>query len=122
MGKLSLLLLTVSILFLSCATSMTPMELNKTLPKLTKAQFISPIQVEESIKNNNCKYLVKDREYVAEIGLTIKEDLKYGAKGIDEWVALDIGNAYTLKNYEWVTIDIYGSTQLRLKFDTMLCE
>ena len=56
------------------------------------------------------------------MGLTVNGDLKYGAKGIDEWVELDGGNAYVLVNYKWVTVDEHGSTQLHIEFDTMLCE
>jgi hypothetical protein len=36
--------------------------------------------------------------------------------------AFDGGNAYVLKNYQWVTVDVFGSTQLHVEFDTMLCE
>ena len=112
-----------TLLFLaSCATSMLPMKVNNTLPTLTKAKFISQSQAEEAVKANRCKYLVKGREYVAPIGLTVKGDLKNGAKGIDEWVKLDGGNAYVLISYKWVTVDNDGSTQLHIKFDTMLCE
>lgn len=109
----------------SCAmfsTSMTPSQVNDTLPNLTKSKFISQAQVEEVLKENGCKYLVKGRMYTAPIGLTVKQDLAYGARGIDEWVELDGGNAYVLTNYKWVTVDHNGATQLHIEFDTMLCE
>jgi len=106
----------------SCATSMTPMQVNSTLPTLTKSKFISQAQAEEAVKSNGCKYLVKGRNYTAPIGLTTRDDLRNGAKGIDEWVKLDGGNAYVLNNYKWVTVDHNGSTQLHIEFDTMLCE
>ncbi|HNT48927.1 MAG TPA: hypothetical protein PKK16_09110 [Bacteroidales bacterium] len=104
------------VLFLSsCATfstSMTPSQVNDTLPTLTKSKFISQVQAEEVIKENSCKYLVKGRVYTAPLGLTVKQDLTYGAKGIDEWVELDGGNAYVLTNYEWVTVDHNGSMNI----------
>lgn len=106
----------------SCATSMTPMQVNNTLPTLTKSKFISQSQAEEAVKSNGCKHLVKGRNYTAPIGLTTKDDLRNGAKGIDEWVKLDGGNAYVLNNYKWITVDHNGSTQLHIEFDTMLCE
>lgn len=106
----------------SCATSMTPIQVNSMLPTLTKSKYISQAQADENVKNGTCKYLVKNRIYVAPIGLSAKEDLKYGAKGIDEWVILDGGNAYVLKNYKWVTVDHNGSAQLNIDFDTMICE
>lgn len=89
----------------SCATSMTPMQVNNTLPSLTNSKFISQAQAEEAVKSNGCKYLVKGRKYTAPSGLTAKDDLRNGAKGIDEWVKLDGGNAYVLNNFKWVTID-----------------
>ena len=119
--KLIVVIMTLAILT-SCATSMTPMQVNNTLPTLTKSKFISQAQAEEAVKSNGCKYLVKGRNYTAPIGLTTKDDLRNGAKGIDEWVKLDGGNAYVLNNYKWVTVDHNGSTQLHIEFDTMLCE
>jgi len=108
------------ILFASCATSMSPIAVNNTLPTLTKSKYISQAQAEEAINANRCKYLVKGRNYTAPIGLTAKDDLKNGAKGIDEWVTLDGGNAYVLISYKWVTVDNLGTTQLYIEFDTML--
>ncbi|MFZ1790559.1 MAG: hypothetical protein WAT92_19710 [Saprospiraceae bacterium] len=113
----------VIILFLnSCATSMSPIQVNRTLPALTKSKFISQVETEKIISTNSCKYLVKGRKYNAPMGLSTNHDLKNAAKGIDEWVALDEGNSYVLINYQWVTVDQYGSTQLQVEFDTMLCE
>ena len=112
-----------TVLFLnSCATSMTPVKVNSTLPDLTESRFLSQTEAEEAIKSNRCKYLVKGRSYTAPIGLTTKNDLKNAAKGIDEWVKLDGGNSYVLRNYKWVTVDDNGSTQLQVEFDTILCE
>lgn len=112
----------ILLLFISCAVSMSPIKVHNTLPTLTKSQFLSQTEAEELIKQNKSKYLVKGREYAAPIGLTTKNDLKNGAKGIDEWVLLDGGNAYVLISYKWVTVDHTGSTQLHIEFDTLLCE
>jgi hypothetical protein len=65
---------------------------------------------------------VKWRNYAAPVGSTVKGDLKNGARGIDEWITVDSGNAYELISYNWLTIDKDGSTQLHLEFNTMLCE
>lgn len=112
----------VAILFLaSCAMSMTPMQVDKTLPTLTKSKYISQAQADEKVNNGTCRYMGKDRIYVAPIGISTKKDLKNGAQGIDEWVNVDAGNAYVLKNYHWVTVD-GGNTQLTIEFDTMFCE
>jgi hypothetical protein len=101
---------------------MTPIEVNNKLPTLTKSKFISQSQAEEIVNTNKCRYLVKNRYYAAPIGLSTMGDLKNGAKGIDEWVKLDGGNAYLLRNYKWITVDQNGSTQLHVDFDTMICE
>jgi hypothetical protein len=98
------------------------MEVNEKLPNLTTSRFISQSEADELIKTNKCKYLIKNRNYVAPIGSSVNGDLKNGAKGIEEWVKLDGGNAYVLKNYSWVIVDQNGSTQLHVDFDTMLCE
>jgi len=106
----------------SCATSMTPIEINNTLPTLTVSKFITQAQANESTNTKKCKYLVKGRNYNAPIGMTTKDDLRNGAKGIDEWVKLDGGNAYVLTNYKWVRVDNGSATQLYIEFDTLLCE
>jgi hypothetical protein len=106
----------------SCAMSMTPLQVNNTLPTLTNSKYLSQTQALESIKSNKCKYLIKGRKYTAPMGYTTKDDLKNGAKGIDEWVKLDGGNSYCLINCNWVTVDHNGSTQLEIEFDTMICE
>lgn len=118
MNKLAKLNLIGVILFLtSCASSMSPMQVNNTLPTLTKSKYVSLSDIETS----KCKYITKSRSYVAPIGLFAKDDLRNGAQGIDEWVTLDGGNAYVLRNYKWVNVD-NEATQLHLEFDTLLCE
>ena len=120
------LIIAVVFSFTSCAifqTSMTPTEVYNTLPTLTKSTFLSATQAE----NSNCKCLVKNRSYTAPIGMTVKDDLRNGAKGIDEWVTLDGGNAYVLTNYRWITVGINPQyrtsvTQLYIEFDTYLCK
>jgi hypothetical protein len=114
---LKLFILGILFSLYSCATSLSPIEVNKTLPTLTKSKFIPQSQI-----GNNCKLLVKSRSYVAPIGFTAKDDLKNAAKGIDEWVTIDGGNGYFLKNYRWITVDAKGTTQLEVEFETMLCQ
>jgi hypothetical protein len=106
----------------SCATYMTPIRVNNTLPTLTKSKFISQSQADVKVENNGCKYLVRNRTYVAPMGLSAIQDLKHAAIGIDEWVKIDGGNSYVLKNYKWITVDHNGSTQLHIEFNTLLCE
>jgi hypothetical protein len=116
------LIISIIFLFTSCATSMTPIEVNNSLPTLTISKFLTQAQVNESTISKKCKYLVKGRNYNAPIGMSTKDDLRNGAKGIDEWVKLDGGNAYVLTNYKWVSVGNNGATQLYIEFDTLLCE
>lgn len=107
----------------SCATSMTPMQVNDALPTFTKSTYLSPAQA----KNSNCKCLTQGRSYTAPMGSTVKNDLRNGVVGIDQWVSIDGGNAYKLVNYKWVTVStdkygVPGSTQLVLDFDTYFCQ
>jgi len=113
----------LSVFLLSCAASMTPMQVNNTLPKLTKSALLTS----EQTKSPQCKCLETGRTYVAPIGLTTKADLKNAAVGIDEWVTIDGGNAYKLVNFRWVTAasDQNGTptrTQLIVDFDTYFCQ
>lgn len=105
------------ILFFTSCTSMSPLQVHNSLPTLTKSKYMSQSEIE----TKNCKYLTKNRSYTAPIGLTVKDDLRNGAKGIDEWVTIDRGNAYVLKNFKWVNIS-NGATQLHIEFDTLSCE
>ncbi|WP_231433706.1 MULTISPECIES: hypothetical protein [unclassified Chryseobacterium] len=93
----------------------------KTLPTLTKSKSILQSEINALISTEKCRYITKNRNYAAPLGLTAKKDLKNAAKGIDEWVELDKGNAYVLKNYKWIPFDDYGSTQLNVDFDTLRC-
>ena len=89
---------------------------------MTKSKFLKEAEIQEL----GCTCLTKNRNYTAPMGLTVKDDLRNGAKGIDEWVSLDEGNAYIVKNYKWMTVG-YDSkngltaTQLFIEFDTYSC-
>ena len=116
------LLLNLPLIIISCSTSMTPIEVSNNLPNLTKSIYIPQNQSSIFIDTNKCKVLNTGRNYVAPIGISVKDDLRNGAKGIDEWVKLDGGNAYLLKNFRWVTVNNNSATQLDLDFDTYSCE
>lgn len=120
-GK-NLFIVSLVLLLNSCVTSLTPLEVNSILPGLTKSTFISQKDLDKGLSSNNCKILVRARNYVAPMGLTARQDLMNAAKGIDEWVSIDGGNAYFLRSFKWVTVDINGSTQLHVEFDTMACK
>lgn len=104
-----------------CATSMTPRQFNENLPKATSARFYDRISATNAIADGQCKLLVGGRKYTAPIGLTVSDDLKNAALGIDEWVNEDGGNAYAVANFEWISVGNEGATQLIIYFDTMRC-
>jgi len=120
--KKPLMITTAVIVLVSCATTMSPTEINNTLPSLTSSTYYSQPEAEEALNNERCKYIDRGKTYKAPVGFTVKGDLKNAAEGIDEWVDVDGGNAYVLRSYNWEIIDEYGSTQLNVEFDTMLCQ
>lgn len=107
---------------MGCATSMTPSQFNENLPKATSSKFYGQASVGGAISSGQCRLLVANRKYTAPIGLTLSGDLKNGARGIDEWVKADGGNAYSVLNYEWISIGTEGATQLIVHFDTLQCK
>jgi hypothetical protein len=97
---------------------MTPIEVNQTLPTLTKSTYLTGEQTQDP----KYKCLFRGKNYAAPVGLSVKDDLRNAAEGIDQWVSLEGGNAYKLTNFRWITIstDKYGSptsTQLIVDFD-----
>jgi hypothetical protein len=93
----------------------------KVLPTFTKSKLVLQSEITSLVSADKCRYLTKGRSYAAPAGLFAKNDLKNAAKGIDEWVQLDKGNAYILTNYKWISMDNSGSTQLNVDFDTLYC-
>ena len=102
--------------------SLTPSKFLDKFPNLTNSDFYDRRSGNEVISNGTCKLLVEGRKYVAPIGFTVNNDMKNGARGIDEWVQADGGNAYILNSFEWVNVGDDGATQLLIYFDTLLCE
>lgn len=120
----TLLVIGMAALCSGCATSLTPSQFGDSFPRATSTRFYERPAANEAISNGECKILVENRKYVAPIGLTVNGDVKNGAVGVDEWVDADKGNAYTLNNFEWISVPIGAdyATQLVLYFDTLLCE
>lgn len=127
MKKLSAPLICISfaaaLLLEGCATSMTPSQFNERLPKATHSKFYDRVSGTRAVTAGECRLMVGGRKYTAPIGLTAADDLKNGALGIDEWVNADGGNAYSLANYEWISVPVGDSyaTQLIVYFDTLRC-
>jgi len=105
-----------------CATSMTPQQFNEALPKITKSRFYGRTAANEAVSASQCRLLVADRKYTSPIGATVNGDLSGAARGIDEWVTADGGNAYSVGDFAWVTVGDMGETQLTVRFDTLACK
>ena len=119
------LLITTLVIFVSgCATSMTPSQFGKSFPQSTNSKFYEKLTARAAISANECSFLVENRKYIAPIGITLQGDVENGAVGVDEWVKADKGNAYTINNYEWISVPIGNdyATQLIVYFDTLLCK
>jgi len=116
-------LLVLLTMLAGCATSMAPGQFLEAFPKATKSRFVEQLKAKELIDSGTCQVRIADRKYLSPIGLTVGEDLRGGAKGVDEWVSADGGNAYAVKTYDWVPVTLgeYGGTQLVIVFDTLLC-
>jgi hypothetical protein len=110
------------LLLQACATSMSPSVFIEEFPKVTKSKYINKVTSKGEFATENCSILVENRKYIAPIGFTLKGDLSNGANGVDEWVFADKGNAYTINNFEWVSIGDQGVTQLIIYFNTLLCK
>ena len=116
-------LLVISLLLLqACATSMSPNLFIDEFPKATESKYIDKAISKNEVATGNCTVLVENRKYVAPIGFTVQGDVNNGASGVDEWVITDKGNAYTINNYEWVSVGDEGTTQLIVHFNTLLCK
>lgn len=122
MGRL-IIVTALLALISGCATSMSPAQFGESFPQATSSEHYSKPSAESAIHEGKCRVVVRDRKYVAPIGLTVHGDVKNGAVGVDEWVVADKANAYTINNYEWISVPIGQdyATQLVLHFDTLLC-
>ena len=107
---------------IGCATSMSPSQFNEALPKATKSRFLGRTAANDAVSAGQCRVLVADRKYTAPIGLTLNGEVKGAARGIDEWVAADSGNAYSVGDFTWATVTDFGDTQLTVRFDTLMCK
>lgn len=121
MRALSILSFFIIAFLLNSCASMSPTQVSQTLPTMTKSKYLSRAEAEDLANGTTCKYLTKNREYIAPIGFLPKDDLRNGAKGIDEWVQIDGGDSYVLKSFKWVDVDQSGTTQLIIIFDTLKC-
>jgi hypothetical protein len=116
-------LIFIILILQGCATSMSPSMFIDEFPKATKSKYIDKASLKDKTAMENCTVLVEARKYIAPIAHTVKGDVAKGARGVDEWVSIDKGNAYTIDNFEWATVAIEDGTakQLIVYFNTLLC-
>lgn len=100
---------------------MSPSQFMAEFPKATKSRLVDQSKLKELVDGGACKVRITERKYSSPIGMTVSGDLRGGAKGVDEWVAADGGNAYAIRTYDWVNVGDRGKTQLVVTFDTLYC-
>jgi hypothetical protein len=120
-----ILALALTISLMGCATQTTssqvsPSQFMEKLPGTTEARYLDRSATPDLLLLGVCTVRGADRRYRSPIGVTMPELLQRGARGIDDGVVEDGGNAYVIKNLEWVQIE--GSpAQLDVGFDTLNC-
>jgi len=87
-------------------------------PAATQSLYLTGADARVAIMDGSCIEL-DEHGYTVPIGLTVYDELRSGAKGVDTIVANDGGNAYRISSYAWVPAG-EGATQLQVDFDTLL--
>ena len=103
-----------------CAMSMPASQFYTEFPAATHSLYLNGADARVAIIDGTCIELGEHR-YAAPIGLTVHDDLRNGAEGVDVIVTNEGGNAYRLASYVWVPMGD-GSTQLQIDFHTLLCK
>ena len=102
-----------------CASSMAASQFYAEFPAATKSLYLNGSDARVAIMEGSCIELGEHR-YAAPIGLTVRDDLRNGAEGVDAIVNNEGGNAYQISSYVWVPMGD-GSTQLQIDFRTLHC-
>tara|TARA_B100001093_G_C26521603_1_gene881998 strand:+ start:184 stop:507 length:324 start_codon:yes stop_codon:yes gene_type:complete len=96
--------------------------------ELTNSRMYSKADAKLAVTSKKCSYL-ELRDYYSGARLNGLEEMKNGAIGVDEWVSLDGGNAFSLEAYRWVLagVSVYDGTggtsaELKIEFYTMSCD
>ena len=103
-----------------CAMSMPAGQFYAEFPAATQSLHLTGADAGVAIMDGSCIKLYEHR-YTVPIGLTVSDEVRKGAKGVDAIVANDGGNAYRISSFEWRR-DIWSDgTQLHINFYTLLC-
>ncbi len=103
-----------------CAMSMPASQFYAEFPAATQSLYLTGADARVAIMDGSCIELDEHR-YTVPIGLTVYDEVRSGAKGVDTIVANDGGNAYRISSYAWVPAR-GDATQLQVDFDTLLCK
>ena len=112
-------LVLIAVVLPACVMSMPADQFYSKFPKATDTDYLTGTEVVESVLAGSC-IILDSHTYDAPIGVSVDQDLKYGALGVDAIVSNDGGNAYRISNFNWVYLPT-GATQLQIDFDTLLC-
>ena len=106
-------------LLTGCAMSMPADQFYTEFPAATQSLYLTGADAGVAIMDGSCIKLDEQR-YTVPIGLTVSDEVRNGAKGVDAIVANDGGNAYRISGYAWIPAG-GGATQLQVDFDTLIC-
>lgn len=114
--KKILIIALLSVFLNSCAAAYTIPEERffRELPENTKATL--------KRDSENCSIVNPKELYFKPCAFTKQKDLKKLAKFIDESVEISEGNAYQIKSYRWVEIDMRGMRHFEVYFEVLKCE
>ena len=113
------LLLLVSIL--SGCTSMTASQFYTEIPRATSTRYLTNAEAISAMQNGSCR-AIDNHTYNAPIGFSVGGDVRNGAEGVDQIVENYGGNAYRITEFGWTIVREDGTTQLGLKFASLLCD
>ena len=89
-------------------------------PAATQSLYMTGADARIALMNGSCIELDEHR-YTVPIGLTVNDEVRSGAKGVDAIIANDGGNAYRISAYAWIPAG-GGATQLQVDFDVLVCK
>ena len=103
------------------AMSMTASQFYTEFPRATSTRYLTNAEAISTMQNGSCR-AIDNHTYNAPIGVSVGEDVRNGAEGVDQIVKNYGGNAYRITEFGWATVRDDGTTQLGLKFTSLLCD
>ena len=104
-----------------CMMTMNASQFYTEFPRATSTRYLTNAEAISAMQNGSCK-AIDNHTYNAPIGLSVGGDVRNGAEGVDQIVENYGGNAYRIIYFGWTIVMEDGTTQLGLKFTSLLCD